>query len=1517
MPKLYPLNDVKPYRQGIYGFSLTEMLVTVSVIGVLGAVAYAGVSGWKAGAEDRRMMKDVATLNAALEVYKLSGGEDHVESISTWKDALVRLRSSAAQDLASVTDAGYTGPADADVSVKKAIVGLKDSMIDVRLAGDEMDTAEQGSTDKRIAWDDANDRFHITEVAGTPGAKRLFMSDVAQPTTTEVRRTSLSYSTNDNTNWVWDYTNGTGTNARGESRVTGNPRNVPNTGSPSDSPGRNTLAPTRYVPDPSIPLTLVEFADGTFTIELTDTTEADFGDIMFESTTDGTASGFELYEGSLELEPGTDYRSLVVSTEPDYYVNSDIREATYEVEPEKPALEVILAKNSYTFAELGGEMLEGGPAVDLIIDPVTVSLTQTSKEAIPDKFEDSTYFRMVYAFGEGSNPLTDADAGVSDVTFAGDFGSQPIPFLYSDYPEDGDLVVNVATKTADPRVENEKYITDSDVSSETAGREVVTIPQVIIEPDQSKLEENDTVTLSFNPAEGGVPADSVIFYRLDGVDPGTSPDMTAGSGTFEYTGPFIPFENDQASSQIVARAYPRGEATGWFNPSEAANSGYYIDLPREESVWAIGTPSGELYQIFNYENPLRAFVVEWGEIEIGDTTGNRPVTGASGTDLPAIDSLAVSDAGIGYFIRNAATEIDSEMMTLPLFSIDLSQEEGASPVATFLGDLAPELGALGYGSSSVNGLAIAPNGGLYAAIDREGDDADVADAVVRIFSLEDLDSDGDSALDDVALVGEMTGEAGTCSAVRDIAFKNDGTMLLADASGITFAATLEDAAPGSILDLDFLPGNEFSGLAVRPSNDDIVASNVAGTRALSLFGALDDTPNLPYFDYSTRIGEALPAIAFFSNAIDLTPPNPVPTVYAVDGTTTIYQVDVEMEDDSSPGTYVVAGTNAPFPLGAIAHDADSNSVYATETGGPGGTNRLVKFDVEGGGFTELGSLTNSALSVPASGEITNLAFWCNSLWYITPGTDDLMRIRIIDGVVDDLFKIADISDDIYSFGDVGDVAIDPDGKLVFLNSDGRAFSYQIHTVSNFAELSDEGIKGVQALAIDGNGDFIAVPANFTGSHRFATLVPDAGIYSEFASTRPTRRFTDFALGQPLSDSIDTEEVVFASIAPMTHYNAITLGNYSTNSVVEGKVFVGGDFTGTRSSTLGVQLGDEPASDVTLSVAGEIVAGDPITLNGGSVRVGSTANGRSINFNNGGSIEENSDLDSAVVSIRVQLEEASEALTELETNGTISIPSSAGGTLRFNALASSGSLAVFNATAAETFNNPNVSKIEVNLNGAEAAVINITGELISWSDSSQGYLRSAEACRRVMWNFPEATSITASKYTYGGILAPLAAFNQTAGAYVNGSIAVRTLASNNGVCLPTYNVALFDGQGPETRSGGDGCLLVNIDENTFTPPPVPPTGFYVAGRFVLGATSDGGEPTHRNIARLLSDGQLDEEFDPGAGVNEGSFVEDVIKTYGAAVMIGGDFKTYGGFTRKGVLRIGSNGEIDDEFDADLK
>ena len=54
---------------------------------------------------------------------------------------------------------------------------------------------------------------------------------------------------------------------------------------------------------------------------------------------------------------------------------------------------------------------------------------------------------------------------------------------------------------------------------------------------------------------------------------------------------------------------------------------------------------------------------------------------------------------------------------------------------------------------------------------------------------------------------------------------------------------------------------------------------------------------------------------------------------------------------------------------------------------------------------------------------------------------------------------------------------------------------------------------------------------------------------------------------------------------MTQYNLITLGDLSTNSDVEGRTFVGRNFTNANSATFANRMSGAPCSDSTLTVVG--------------------------------------------------------------------------------------------------------------------------------------------------------------------------------------------------------------------------------------------------------------------------------------------------------------------------------------------
>jgi len=71
-------------------------------------------------------------------------------------------------------------------------------------------------------------------------------------------------------------------------------------------------------------------------------------------------------------------------------------------------------------------------------------------------------------------------------------------------------------------------------------------------------------------------------------------------------------------------------------------------------------------------------------------------------------------------------------------------------------------------------------------------------------------------------------------------------------------------------------------------------------------------------------------------------------------------------------------------------------------------------------------------------------------------------------------------------------------------------------------------------------------------------------------------------------------------------------------------------------------------------------------------------------------------------------------------------------------------------------------------------------------------------------------------------------------------------------------------------------------------------------------------TSRNrIARLNPDGSLDLTFNPGSGADDG--VEVITLQSDGRILIGGHFTEYNGVSRNKIARINSNGSIDNSFD----
>ncbi|HEY8516182.1 MAG TPA: choice-of-anchor A family protein [Candidatus Binatia bacterium] len=288
---------------------------------------------------------------------------------------------------------------------------------------------------------------------------------------------------------------------------------------------------------------------------------------------------------------------------------------------------------------------------------------------------------------------------------------------------------------------------------------------------------------------------------------------------------------------------------------------------------------------------------------------------------------------------------------------------------------------------------------------------------------------------------------------------------------------------------------------------------------------------------------------------------------------------------------------------------------------------------------------------------------------------------------------------------------------------------------------------------------------------------------------------------------------------LKHYSVIVLDDLSTSSDVEGRTFVGDDIVSTSSANFAIAI-STTTGDGTLVVVDDIVAGSPLNLNAGSLRIGGTTNGRVVNYNGGGSLIPDPSL--SVAPVIATLTAGSAALAAIPANNVATIPAGQPGPLRFTVTSTDEcGVAVFNVSAAEVFGNPSVQQIELDPNGASTILINVSGTSVNWSHGNMvGSFTNTHWRARVLWNFHEATSLQlGSRNIMGAVLAPYAAV--TTSANIDGSIAASSLTTTAEVHLPTFVGEVCGGPTPTpTATPTPTPIVTPTPTPVVTPTPTP-------------------------------------------------------------------------------------------------
>lgn len=260
----------------------------------------------------------------------------------------------------------------------------------------------------------------------------------------------------------------------------------------------------------------------------------------------------------------------------------------------------------------------------------------------------------------------------------------------------------------------------------------------------------------------------------------------------------------------------------------------------------------------------------------------------------------------------------------------------------------------------------------------------------------------------------------------------------------------------------------------------------------------------------------------------------------------------------------------------------------------------------------------------------------------------------------------------------------------------------------------------------------------------------------------------------------------ASAGILNDYNLIVLNSLDSNSEVEGRAYIGGSIIGSDSSNYGTMLfprADYANVDV-LTVVGNISSGNPLQIEAGDLRLGG-ALGRIVNLNGtGGNLINDPGVGSTLAGVSAAMTGASAAMQTLTADSTASIPNGQPGPLVFNCAPGGDGIAVFNVSGSQVLSNNLVQQLELNLNGASAVVINVSGTSINFNQGNMvGAWNTAFARANVIWNFYQATDILFDRAMNGAVLAPLAHLRNNT--VIEGSTFVSSMYQRGEVHLPGY------------------------------------------------------------------------------------------------------------------------------------
>lgn len=514
------------------GFTLIEILAIVGIVAILSGAAVITINHTRESTRVSKLESDVATINAAIDVYTINGGS--LPSSATPQEILAQLKTRA------------------DTTTAPTIAGLRGSMVDLRLTAEMQTSSEAAGNQTRALWNGAAKRFVIVS-SGAAGVKNFLLDDTLATAAqaTEARAPALKTGQDE---WVWSYTDVVPSTPGGPS--SGPATGTAPAGSLLAAPTPQQLNPPVFSPaGGSLPLI-------NFDVALTLTNPNPPGTSQIFYSVNG--AGVSLYTGQpLAIVPGTSVSAYAVTSDPDHWTSSIVATNNYQSIPVNLSISLNVPVANLTYAEAGGAMTSGDPQTPA---PVTVTLNSASQ--IPSQYLNSSKFQIYYTL-DGTSPLS---SGTMGPLFSGTYVTPLINVAPENWNGSSSLVISAVGRALDASM----FVT-SPVITASIGITPMSLVAPTIDPPSGLKAIDLPVSIAF--ANGATyPVGARIYYTTDGSDPGN----TAGnptSGTL-YTGQFNAGAGTDGVVVVTARVYGPAGYGHWFTPSNTAVVTYTnITLP--------------------------------------------------------------------------------------------------------------------------------------------------------------------------------------------------------------------------------------------------------------------------------------------------------------------------------------------------------------------------------------------------------------------------------------------------------------------------------------------------------------------------------------------------------------------------------------------------------------------------------------------------------------------------------------------------------------------------------------------------------------------------------------------------------------------------------------------------------------------------------------------------------------------------------------------------------------------------